>query len=249
MSNELNELVQDLKTNLTINDKSTGKLLLSLGTKGSGKTFFMNLWLSYCITNNLYDLYFLVLPSYNIEANDSYAFIDSKSDDIFIFEEYKPVICEKIMKLQKKLSHNKNAEKKKILFVIDDSSGEKLNSFQLDISLKRLITSVRHFNCVLWIIAHAVSGCLSTFFRSNLDILLCYNCTSQMLLESIFVEFLSMNPEYRKHDSIRKNMNVFINEFLQLHENQYQALYMNLRNRTVSKKLNEVSQILQKYYK
>jgi len=244
----MNELVEDLKTNLTINEESTGKLCLSLGTKGSGKTHFMNLWLKYCIANNLYDIYFLVLPSYSIESNDSYAFLDPKSDQLFIFEEYRPIISEKIMKFQRK-NQNSKTGKKKVLFVIDDSSGEKLNSFQMDNSMKKLITSVRHFNCVLWIISHAICGTLSTFIRANMDLLLLYNCTSQALLESVFSEFLSMHPDYRQNSGIRKNMDVFISQFLQLHEKEYQALYLNLRNRTISTQLSNVSQILQKYYK
>lgn len=243
----MDQLINDMILNLTINDKSTGRLAVSLGTKGSGKTHFMNLWLKYCFNHNLYDMYFLILPSYNIEADGSYKFIDKNDPNIFIFEEYKPIISEKIMRLQKKLTNAKK-DKKRIFFVIDDSSGEKLDSFSMDTSMKRLVTSIRHFNCVLLLIAHGSSGVLSTFLRQNCDVLMLYNLSNQALLENIFIEFLSLNKQYRVQDTVRKNMNEFINQFLTLHEKPYRCLYINLRTRNVFNEMFEVCQILQKNY-
>jgi len=243
----MDELITDIKENMTINDKSTGKVILSLGTKFSGKSYFVLKWLKYCLSNKKFDIYFLVLPSYSIEAQNSYDFIDKNSDEVFIFEEYQEGIPKKLMALQRKLIDRKK-EKKKIFFLIDDASGERIDSLHLDQSLKRLITSVRHYNTVLHIIAHGSSGVLSTFQRQNTDILLLYNLTNQNLLESIFIEFLSLNKHYRKNDTTRKNLNEFLNEFLELHDKPFQALYLNLRNRKVSPLLNDVTEVLKKYY-
>jgi len=241
----MDELITDIKENMTINDKSTGKVILSLGTKFSGKSYFVLKWLKYCLHHGLFDMYFLVLPSYSIEAQNSYDFIDKNSDEVFIFEEYQEGIPKKLITLQKKLLDGKK-KKKKIFFLIDDASGE--NIFHIDQSLKRLITSVRHYNTVLYMIAHGSSGVLSTFLRQNSDILLLYNLTNEHLLENIFIEFLSLNKHYRKYDTTRKNMNNFMNEFLELHEKPFQALYLNLRNRNVFPQLNEMTEVLKRYY-
>ena len=53
---------------------------------------------------------------------------------------------------------------------------------------------------------------------------------------------------FPKQDTIRKNMNEFVNQFLNLHEKPYQCLYINLRTRKVFDQMNNVCQILQKNY-
>ena len=200
----MTELLQEIKESFSINDKTTGRLALALGSKGSGKTTFLNEYLKYCFRNKVFDIYMLVLPSYSIEASQAYSFIDEKDPNILIFEEYNEALPLKIMNYQKKLTKKKE-KKKKIYFAIDDSSAENINSFQMDNNLKKLITSIRHFSTVLHIIAHSVSGTLSTFIRGNTDIMLLYNVSNMNLLESIYDEFLSLNKEFRKHKTNRKH--------------------------------------------
>lgn len=240
------QLNNDIKKNMTINKECTGRLILSLGTKFSGKTFFILKWLQYCFAHNHYDKYYLVLPSYKIEANDSYSFIDPKASNILIFEEYHANIPKLIMKDQLKRI-NSGKQKNRALFIVDDASGE--NVFYLDSDLKKLITSVRHFNCIIYMIAHAAAGILSPFLRSQCDVLFLYNLTNQKLLESIFIEFLSLTQTYRKNDTTHKNMNVFITDFLKLHTKPYQCLYLNLRDKTSSTQLCKLVDILKKHYK
>ena len=228
----MTELLSEIKESFSINKKTTGRLALALGSKGSGKTTFLNEYLKYCFKNKVFDIYMLVLPSYSIEASDAYSFIDEKDPNILIFEEYNEALPLKIMNYQKKLTAKKQ-QKKKIYFAVDDSSAENLNSFQMDNNLKRLITSIRHYSCVLHIIAHAVSGTLSTFMRSNTDILMLYNVSNMNLLENVYEEFLSLNKEFRKCDTNRQNKSDFVNRFLQLNEEPYQCMYINLRTRKV----------------
>ena len=93
---------------------------LSIGTKGSGKTFLMLKYLKYALQNRLYDQYVLVLPMFEMEENGSYRFINAKDPNIFIFETYNEVITSNLMKQQVK----EKAKKKKIFYVIDDAIGE-----------------------------------------------------------------------------------------------------------------------------
>ena len=132
--------------------------------------------------------------------------------------------------------------------MIDDSSGERLDSFVMDNSMKRLITSVRHYNTVLWVISQALAGTLSTFMRTNVDVLILYNVTNQALIEMVFQEFLSLNTQYRKQETNRKNITEFVNQYLELHNEPYNALYLNLRTRKVYDQVKKLVDILKKYY-
>ena len=225
-------LLTEIQETMMPTKKNTGRLFLSLGQKFTGKTFMMLRWLEYCFKHKVFDVYCLVLPSYAIEASDSYSFIDEKNPDILIFESYSQTIPEKIMRYQKKLIGQKK-NKKKICFVVDDSSAEQIDSFHLDNSLKRLITSIRHYNTHCWIISHATAGCLSTFLRGQIDVLILYNVTNLNLLEGLYDEFLSLNQEFRKSETARKNKADFINQFLEFNEDEHRAIFINLRNRKV----------------
>ena len=79
-----------------------GRLVLSIGTKHSGKSYFMLKYIKHAMKHNLYEKYILILPSYEFEENGSYDFIDSKKKHIFIFTEYNPIILEQHMEKQRK---------------------------------------------------------------------------------------------------------------------------------------------------
>ena len=226
-------LLKEIQETMMPTEKNTGRLFLSLSTKFTGKTFFMLRYLEYCFKHKVFDLYLLVLPSYAIEASDSYSFIDEKDPNILIFEHYSPTIPAKIMRHQKKRSSSKDKQKDKICFIIDDSSAEQIDSFHLDNSFKTLITSIRHYNTHCWCISHATAGCLSTFLRGQIDVLILGNLTNLNLLEGLYDEFLSLNQEFRKNDTNRKNKSDFINKFLEFNEEEYKAIFINLRTRKV----------------
>ena len=83
-------------------DNNKNYVALSIGTKGSGKTFFMLKYLKYALKNNLYDQYVLVLPMFEMEQNGSYKFINVKNPNIFVFESYYEVVTSNLMKQQVK---------------------------------------------------------------------------------------------------------------------------------------------------
>jgi hypothetical protein len=229
----MTELLNEIKDNFYLNKKNTGKCILSAGLKNGGKSYLMNQVLRYAFKNKLFDQYVLVLPSYQCEANDSYDFIDEKDPNVLIFTEYSEILPKKIMNYQTKLI-NKKKDKKKIAFFVDDASGQTVDSIHLDQPLKQLITIIRHMNTVLWLVCHATSGVISKFLRSNLDIMIVYNLSNLMLLESIFDEFLSLNPQFRVEDNNRKNKKRFIDYFLQVMQRDKQGIYFNLRSRYVN---------------
>lgn len=198
------------------------RVVLSIGTKGSGKTYLMLNFLKYALKNKLFQRYVLVLPAYGFEESDSYGFINVKDPNIFVFEGYNEVITKDLMKQQKN-----EKTRKKTLFIIDDASGE--NVWRLDASLQKMITVVRHLHITLWIIVHSASGILSPFLRQQCDILLLSKMTNTKLLENIWEEYLSMTKEYKGREGHKK----LIDDFIELHEQKFKVMYLDLRKNLI----------------
>jgi hypothetical protein len=201
------------------------RIILSLGTKGSGKTYLMLQFLRYCFKNELYEHYILCLPAFTIEQNDSYGFINEKDPNIYIFEGYDEFITAELIKQQE----NKKKQKK-TLFVIDDASGEMI--WNIDPFMRKLITSVRHYNVSLWFLAHATSKIISPFFRANLDIMLLSRVTSFKLLENIYDEYLSLTREYESRDGKKE----FVTDFIRSCKEEFFVYYIDLRENVLDKK-------------
>lgn len=198
-------------------------VVLSIGTKGSGKTYLALKFLKFAMEYGLYDRYILVLPMFSLEENDSYSFINPKEKHIFIFDTYNEVITSELMKDQEK-----NIKKKdKVFFFIDDASGE--NVFRIDDSLRHLITSIRHYNVALWMCVHSASGILNPFIRQQTDILFLSKITNYKLLKNIYEEFLSLMDGYVGSDGEK----TFIDNVMKLHREKYQVIYMNIRTGSI----------------
>lgn len=195
------------------------QVVLSIGTKSSGKTYLMLNYLKFALKNQIYDQYILVVPMFELEEKGSYTFINAKDPNIYVFDSYNEVITAQLIKQQIKEKKNK----KKIMFVIDDASGEDV--FRIDDSLRNLITSIRHYNVGLWICIHSASGILSPFIRQQTDILFLSKITNAKLLKNIYEEFLSLMDGYVGHEGHEN----FVKSVIQLHKEKYQVIYMNIR--------------------
>ena len=68
---------------------SSEKFILSIGNKGTGKSFTLLHYLMLAFENDWYDCYFLVLPMYEHEASSSYDFIkEQRSKKIYVYNEW-----------------------------------------------------------------------------------------------------------------------------------------------------------------
>ena len=199
-----------------------GRLVLSIGTKHSGKSYFMLKYIKHAMKHNLYEKYILILPSYEFEENGSYDFIDSKKKHIFIFTEYNPIILEQHMEKQRK-------KKVKTCVIIDDASGEAI--FNIDDHMKKFVTSIRHFDSSLWLICHSAKRILSPFIRQQVDLLFLYKLSDKDLLEAIFREFLSMHDNFYERGGFAVFCEAYIN-FQSKYE--YPCLYVNVRNKMLA---------------
>ena len=199
-----------------------GRVICSIGTKYTGKSFLALKYLEAVLNTDLFDKYVLVLPNLKIEQNDSYSFLKKyKNNKIITLEKYTPEVSAKVIATQKE----KKNKGKPLFFFIDDASSQSMGSLdQKDNHMKDLLTSIRHYTTFLWVIGHGRSV-FNTFLRANTDIFLFYNMTNKMLLKSLWEEFLSMFKEYPKFD-------LFMNEFIDHNQkNRFTPLYLNTRNR------------------
>ena len=94
---------------------TSDKFILSIGNKGTGKSWTMLHFLKLALEKDWFECYYLVLPAYTHEANDSYDFIKKYSKSkIYIYTEWDTDIILTIVMQDP-------AEKK--LIMCDDSTG------------------------------------------------------------------------------------------------------------------------------
>jgi hypothetical protein len=160
-----------------------GRVAVSCGTKNSGKSYTALHYLKWCFDNDVYETYFLCLPTYEHEANDSYAFIKEYKGKgkITVFTSWDQIVIDRIKALPPKVS--------KFCFVDDASGNFRLNATQDELTF---IAQIRHFNCSLWLIFHMLRNALPTTYRCCVDYLFVYLNTNRKGLESCHEEFMSL---------------------------------------------------------
>lgn len=168
-------------------DMTIGCVLCSVGSKGAGKTSFMLACLRACLERGIFDDYVLILPSYEVEADDSYAFLED-FEEVTIYTKYHESIARKL--------YNRNHDiktRKATLFVIDDAS-----AFAIDLhngkssELVGLISESRHVKVTTWLLVHSLRNILSPIMRENIRYLLLYSITNRRLLEAVYEEYMSV---------------------------------------------------------
>ena len=101
----------------------TGRFILSIGSKGSGKSYLLCSYLKYVLKNNIFKNIHFICPCYDGEANNSYDFLKNQKH-VLIYKHYSEAVTKIV---------DKDRRKGKTLFLIDDASGELLkqmdNSF------------------------------------------------------------------------------------------------------------------------
>ena len=157
-----------------------GRFILSIGSKGSGKTYLMMAVLKYCLQNNIYEAIHFVCPSYEGEQNNSYDFIKNQKH-IQIYQRYNEGVSKKV---------DISRRKKKTLFLLDDASGELL--YNIDATLIQLITTTRHFKgCTIYLACHSCKRILTSIIRQNVDSLFIYKIINMKLLNDLYDEYFS----------------------------------------------------------
>ena len=211
---------------------TSDKFILSIGNKGTGKSFTLLHFLKLAFENDWYDCYFLVLPMYQHEAASSYDFIkEHKNKKIYVYNEWdSEIILNQVM--------DKNPAEKKFICV-DDSTGH-FNSYAYDPILTKFLATLRHWTCTMWVITHTIRKSLPTAMRALIDGLLVYNTSSRMSLQVVYEEYLSI---------LFDTFNQFLTYYKKhvLYSTPYNGLFINIRmNDKVYENINEWNMVKDK---
>ena len=206
---------------------SSEKFILSIGSKGTGKSFTLLHYLMLAFENDWYDYYFLVLPMYEHEAASSYDFIkEQRSKKIYVYNEWdSEIILNHVM--------DRPPDERKMI-AVDDSTGH-FNSYAYDPLLTKFLATLRHWTFTMWVITHTIRKSLPTAMRALIDGLLVYNTSSRMSLQVVYEEYLSI---------LFDTFNQFLTYYKKnvLYSTPYNGIFINIRmNDTVFEDINNSS--------
>jgi hypothetical protein len=230
--------------------KSTARVYILIGAKGSGKSFFINSFLKYSMNTNLHQYYYLVIPAYTFEQYNSYSYLKGKKN-VKIYNKYKEIVGRDVLENMEK-DHNKSRS----CFIIDDATGF-INSNNPDEHLKYMITTSRHLNCDIILCVHGTKAVLSSVIKANVDFLFLFKIINSKLLEVIYEEYIKiLGCFYNKDEFINYyNQNIngikynslfldFVNNTNTIENNnylQFQILKHNTKNKILSNNINGIN--------
>lgn len=193
-----NQFIEDTFTN--------GRFILSIGSKGTGKSYLMTRYLKSALYLDVFQRIIFICPAYDGEQDNQYDFLKDQKR-VEIFKDYNEKVAKYVDKARRK---------EKTLFLIDDGSGLLLQNF--DTTFAQLISTTRHFGgLTIYINVHSAKRILVPFIRVNIDYLLFYKTTNANLIKDVYEEYLSLTFDsfqefktvYLKCVSIKHNALLF----------------------------------------
>ncbi|MBU6172226.1 MAG: hypothetical protein KGQ60_00385 [Planctomycetes bacterium] len=186
-------------------DTTQSPILLCLGQKGGGKSFRTMTLLMWLLRNNIFDQYFLVLPTFYYEASNSYAWLKPFEDRVFIAREYTPEMSQAFLN-RKDETVPPHTIPRTFLWLDDVGMNE---SFRMDRSFVGLLSVARHKRLSVCLCYHSLTSghTLSPFLRQNVTHTLLFRVTNEKLLESIFEELISMTGHFDRFREFKQVYN------------------------------------------
>lgn len=180
-------------------------ILLCLGQKGGGKSFRTMTLLMWLLRNNVFDQYFLVLPTFHYEAANSYAWLQPFLDKVFVTKEYTPEISQAFLQRADE-SVPPHALPRTFLWLDDVGMNE---AFRTDRHFVGLLSIARHKRLSVCLCYHSLTSghTLSPFLRQNITHTLLFRVTNEKLLESIFEELISMTGHFARFREFKEAYN------------------------------------------
>lgn len=180
-------------------------ILLCLGQKGGGKSFRTMTLLMWLLRNNVFDQYFLVLPTFHYEAANSYAWLQPFLDKVFVTQEYTPEISQAFLQ-RADSSVPPHALPRTFLWLDDVGMNE---AFRTDRHFVGLLSIARHKRLSVCLCYHSLTSghTLSPFLRQNITHTLLFRVTNEKLLESIFEELISMTGHFARFREFKEAYN------------------------------------------
>jgi hypothetical protein len=186
-------------------DPSQSPILLCLGQKGGGKSFRTMTILMWLLRNNVFDQYFLVLPTFLYEATNSYAWLKPFQEKVFICREYTPEMSAAF--LQRKDESVPPHEIPRTFLWLDDVGMNE--TFRNDRHFVGLLSIARHKRLSVCLCYHSLTSghTLSPFLRQNVTHTLLFRVTNEKLLESIYEELISMTGQFERFKEFKNVYN------------------------------------------
>ena len=175
------EIISDHEEFFLKDTTDVGRFILSIGSKGSGKSYLLCSYLRYVIKNKIFDKIHFCCPAFSGEANKTYDFLKDQKH-ILIYPHYTQQLSKIV---------DKDRRKFKTLMIVDDASGELLK--QIDNTFVQLSTTTRHYEgCTIYVCVHSCKRILSPIIRQQLDHLFVYRIINANLLQDLYDEYFSM---------------------------------------------------------
>lgn len=186
-------------------DHTQAPILLCVGQKGGGKSFRVMTMLMWLIRNNVFDQYFLVLPTFFYEATNSYAWLKPFEDKVFITKEYTPEISRAFLERQDE-TIPPHLIPRTMLWMDDVGMNE---TFRNDRAFVGLLSVARHKRLSVCLCYHSLTSghTLSPFLRQNVTHTLLFRVTNEKLLESIYEELISMTGHFARFRDFKQAYN------------------------------------------
>ena len=162
----------------------SGRFILAIGGKGGGKSHLLTSFLKYHLFHDTYKYIHFVAPCFHGEADGQYDFLKDQKN-VNIYKHYEKRISVIV---------DKDRQKGKTLYLIDDASSELISN--IDSELLHLITTARHYkSCTLYFAVHSCKKILLPIVRQNIDHLFIYKIINAGLLRDLYDEYFSMQFE------------------------------------------------------
>lgn len=160
-------------------DPTQSPILLCLGQKGGGKSFRTMTLIMWLLRNNVFDQYFLILPTFMYEATNSYAWLKPFEDKVFICKEYTPEMSEAFLKRADETIPPHEIPRT-FLWLDDVGMNE---TFRSDRHFVGLLSIARHKRLSVCLCYHSLTSghTLSPFLRQNVTHTLLFRVTNEKL--------------------------------------------------------------------
>jgi hypothetical protein len=162
----------------------------------------MLMWL---LRNNVFDQYFLVLPTFFFEAANSYAWLKPFEHKVFILKEYTPDIS---LAFLERPDETIPPHKIPRTFLWMDDVGMN-ETFRNDRHFVGLLSVARHKRLSVCLCYHSLSSghTLSPFLRQNVTHTLLFRVTNEKMLESVYEELISMTGHFQRFREFKQMYN------------------------------------------
>ena len=176
-----NSIEKDNEVQFIEDNEKAGRFILAIGSKGGGKSHLMTSFLKFHLLENTYEYIHFCCPCYGGEADDQYAFLKDQKQ-VLIYKHYNAKISTLV---------DKDRQKGKTLFLIDDGSSELISN--IDTGLIHLITTARHYkSCTLYFALHSSRKVMLPIVRQSVDHMFIYKIINAGLLRDLYDEYFSM---------------------------------------------------------